>query len=78
MPRRTKSGKKTAVADVEDKLKREYPGNPGAVYGTLNKIGLKRGNKDTAKGMRAAGSGKRPRSRKPSDEAMLKRTRMPA
>lgn len=54
MPKRTKSGKKTAVADVESKLKKEYPGNPGAVYGTLNKIGLKRGNKDTAKGMRAA------------------------
>lgn len=54
MPRRTPSGKKTAVADVEDKLKKEYPGNPGAVYGTLNKIGLKRGNKTTRKGMKAA------------------------
>jgi hypothetical protein len=54
MPRRTPSGKKTAVADVEDKLKKEYPNNPGAVYGTLNKIGLKRGNKTTAKGRRAA------------------------
>ena len=58
MPRRTKAGKKTAVADVEDKLKAEYPGNPGAVYGTLNKIGLMRGNKTTAKGARAA-KGKR-------------------
>ena len=54
MPRRTKSGRKTAVADVEDKLKKEYPGNPGAVYGTLNKIGLMRGSKTTAKGKRAA------------------------
>ena len=54
MPKRTKSGKKTAVADVEAKLKREYPGNPGAVYGTLNKIGLKRGSKTTAKGMKPA------------------------
>jgi hypothetical protein len=54
MPQRTKSGKKTAVADVEAKLKREYPGNPGAVYGTLNKIGLKRGSKTTAKGRKAA------------------------
>ena len=54
MPRRTPSGKKTAVADVEDKLKREYPGNPGAIYGTLNKVGLMRGNKATAKGKRAA------------------------
>ncbi|HXI49003.1 MAG TPA: hypothetical protein VNH39_10475 [Steroidobacteraceae bacterium] len=54
MPKRTKSGRKTAVADVESKLKREYPGNPGAVYGTLNKIGLKRGSKTTAKGMKPA------------------------
>jgi len=54
MPRTTPSGKKTAVADVEDKLKREYPGNPGAVFGTLNKAGLMRGNKVTAKGRKAA------------------------
>lgn len=53
-PRRTSSGKKTAVADVEDKLKKQYPNNPGAVYGTLNKIGLKEGSKTTAKGKRAA------------------------
>lgn len=54
MPRRTPSGRKTAVADVEDKLKREYGSNKGAIYGTLNKIGLKRGSKTTAKGKRAA------------------------
>lgn len=59
MPRYTKSGKKTAVADVEDKLKAEA-GKKGVrdkdayVYGTLNKIGLKRGNKTTAKGRRPA------------------------
>lgn len=54
MPRTTPSGRKTAVADVEDKLRREYPGNPRAVYGTLNRIGLKRGSRTTRKGMRAA------------------------
>lgn len=54
MPKRTASGKKTAVADVESKLKREYGDNPSAVYGTLNKIGLMRGSKTTAKGARAA------------------------
>lgn len=54
MPKRTKSGRKTAVGDVEGKLKSRYPGNPSAVYGTLNNIGLMRGNKTTAKGMRAA------------------------
>jgi hypothetical protein len=54
MPRLTPSGKKTALADVEDKLKREYPGNSKAVYGTLNKEGLMYGNKATAKGAKAA------------------------
>jgi hypothetical protein len=54
VPKYTKSGKKTAIADVEEKLKREYPDNPHAVYGTLNKIGLMRGNKTTAKGAKAA------------------------
>lgn len=56
MPKRTPSGKKTAVADVEGKLKAEYGGNKGAIYGTLNKIGLMRGSKTTAKGARAAKS----------------------
>lgn len=35
---------------LEKKLKKEYPGNPHAVYGTLNKLGMMRGNKETAKG----------------------------
>ncbi len=35
---------------LEKKLKKQYPGNPSAVYGTLNKIGAMRGNKETAKG----------------------------
>jgi len=54
MPERTPSGKKTAVADVEGKLKKQYGSNKKAVYGTLNKIGLMRGNKATAKGKKAA------------------------
>lgn len=54
MPRTTPSGRKTAVADVEDKLRREYGSNARAVYGTLNKIGLKRGSRTTRKGARAA------------------------
>lgn len=54
MPKYTKSGKLTALGDVESKLKKEYPGKPGAVYGTLNKIGLMKGNKATAKGSRPA------------------------
>ncbi len=54
MPKLTPSGKRTAVADVEGKLKREYPGNAGAVFGTLNKVGLMKGNKTTAKGKKAS------------------------
>lgn len=38
---------------LEDRLKREYPGNPSAVYGTLNKLGMMKGNKETAKGRAA-------------------------
>jgi hypothetical protein len=35
---------------LEDKLKKEYGDNPHAIYGTMNKIGAMRGNKETAKG----------------------------
>lgn len=46
--------KGSAVEKVERKLKAEYPGNAHAVYGTLNKIGLMRGNKPTKKGLKPA------------------------
>lgn len=35
---------------LEAKLKKEYPNNPHAVYGTLNAIGAMHGNKKTDKG----------------------------
>ena len=35
---------------LEDKLKKEYGDNKHAIYGTMNKIGAMRGNKETAKG----------------------------
>ena len=35
---------------LEAKLKKEYPNNPHAVYGTMNAIGAMRGNKETKKG----------------------------
>ena len=54
MPKKTPSGKKTALADVEGKLKSRYGSNKKAIYGTLNKIGLMKGNKATAKGKKAA------------------------
>ena len=46
--------KGSAVEKVEKKLKKEYPENPNAVWGTLNKIGLAKGNKPTAKGRKSA------------------------
>lgn len=44
--------KGTALADVEAQLSKEYGKNKGAIYGTLNKIGLMRGNKPTKKGLK--------------------------
>ena len=35
---------------LESKLKKEYPNNPSAVYGTMNKLGYMKGNKETKKG----------------------------
>ncbi len=35
---------------LEKKLEKEYPDNPKAVYGTMNKIGAMRGDKETKKG----------------------------
>ncbi len=35
---------------LEEKLKKQYPDNPSAVYGTMNKMGYMAGSKETAKG----------------------------
>ena len=35
---------------LEAKLKKEYGNNPKAIYGTMNKIGAMKGNKETPKG----------------------------
>ncbi len=35
---------------LEAKLEKEYPNNPHAVFGTMNKIGAMHGNKETKKG----------------------------
>ncbi len=35
---------------LEDKLKAEYGDNKHAIYGTMNKLGAMKGNKETAKG----------------------------
>lgn len=35
---------------LEAKLKKEYGDNKHAIYGTLNKIGMMHGNRETAKG----------------------------
>lgn len=48
---------------LEDKLKAEYGNNPSAIYGTMNKIGAMKGNKETAKGraMQAKHDKKKPK-----------------
>lgn len=38
---------------LEKKLKKQYPNNPGAVYGTMNKLGFMHGSKETKKGKAA-------------------------
>lgn len=35
---------------LEKKLEKEYGNNKHAIYGTMNKLGLMKGNKETAKG----------------------------
>jgi hypothetical protein len=39
-----------APAFLEKKLRKEYPNNPRAVYGTLNALGAMKGNKETPMG----------------------------
>ena len=38
---------------LEQKLRAEYGDNPRAIYGTLNNLGMMRGNKETARGKAA-------------------------
>lgn len=35
---------------LEEKLKKEYPGEPDAPYKVMNSLGLMKGNKETKKG----------------------------
>ena len=37
---------------LEEKLRKEYGDNDRAIYGTMNKLGVMHGNKETAKGKR--------------------------
>ena len=39
-------------AFLEKKLEKEYGDNKHAIYGTMNKIGAMKGNKETKKGKR--------------------------
>ncbi len=38
---------------LERKLKKEYGNDKHAIYGTMNKLGYMKGNKETAKGRNA-------------------------
>jgi len=64
------------VAQVESKLKKEYGNNPGAVYGTLNKIGLMKGNKATKKGLQRASQPKRRKAKVSQNAALMSRMAM--
>ena len=37
---------------LEEKLEKEYHGDKHDIYGTMNKLGAMKGNKETAKGRR--------------------------
>ena len=54
MPRRTPSGRKTKLADFENKVSaRSLPGGKREKFAIANRAGLMHGNKATAKGARA-------------------------
>lgn len=77
MPRRTPSGKKTKMADFEDKVDAsKLPGGEREKFAIANKVGLKRGSKTTARGMMPAKPKKHHR-RGGGDLAMLKKAKMP-
>lgn len=38
---------------IEKKLKKEYGNDKHAIYGTMNKLGFMKGNRETAKGRKA-------------------------
>lgn len=55
MPRRTPSGRKTKLADFEDKVSSSsLPGGKREKFAIANKVGLMRGSKATARGKSAA------------------------
>lgn len=50
---------------LEDKLRQEYGNNKSAIFGTMNKLGAMKGNKETEKGreMQAKHDAKKKRSK---------------
>lgn len=56
---------------LEAKLKKQYPNNPGEVYGTMNKLGAMHGNKITAKGRAMERKHARDMSKSPSAEQIM-------
>jgi hypothetical protein len=60
MPKRTASGKKTKIADFEDKVDAsKLPGGKSEKFAIANKVGLMHGNKVTSRGAMAAKSKKK-------------------
>lgn len=60
-------------AFLEAKLKKEYPNNPGAVFGTMNKMGAMKGNKETTKGKAMEAKHKKDMKYRMSEGGMMKK-----
>ncbi len=58
-------------AFLEKKLAAEYGGNKHAIYGTMNKLGAMRGNKETAKGREMQAKHQRDMKKKTSVGEMM-------
>lgn len=58
---------------LEKKLRSEYGGNKHAIYGTMNKIGAMKGNKETAKGKKMEKKHERKVHKESSHERALRK-----
>jgi hypothetical protein len=56
---------------LESLLKKEYPNNARAVYGTMNRIGAMHGSKETPKGKRMQVKHDRDRGKKQTIAGMM-------
>jgi hypothetical protein len=60
---------------LERKLEKEYGNNKHAIYGTMNKLGLMHGNKETKKGKREEEEHEKKHKGRSKEEALEKAKR---